>query len=495
MSHTVIITDSSACLPGELVREYGIVVVPHRLHLGGQTYEDGALSPGDFYALLEQARGHATTTSPPPGAFLEAFRGAAARGAAALCITFSARFSSTYDSALSGARLFQEERPDFPLEVLDSRNLAMAHGLAVLAAARAAAAGAGLEECRETARAVSERAQLLGVLSTLRYLARGGRVPRVAHWAASLLQVKPIIEAVGEEVRPVERVRTFRRALDRLVSLTQERVRDGGPLHLAVMHAAAPEVARELAERLETLLHPRELLVTEFTPVMGVHVGPGFVGVAFYTEPVAGGGPAPSRELAEDIARVEAALGPLPPPSSPPALVVLAGLPGSGKSTLARRLRERVPLAVLESDRLRKLLFPTPVYSAEESRWLFRVLHAVLERLLAQGVSALLDATNLREAHRRPLCEMARRYGARLVVVWVETPPHLARLRLEARRQGRGGEDWSDAGPEVYERMRQGVERPHGPHLVVDTSQDMGPALEEVVRAIRGEAIPPGPSV
>ncbi len=476
MGRVVIVTDSSACLPSGLVEELGIVVVPHRLHLGGQTYEDGVIAPSEFYRLLESGRVRATTTAPPPGAFLEAFRRAASQGEAVLCIVFSSRYSVTHQVAQEGARLFREERPQVPVEVMDSRNLALAHGFVVLAAARAAARGGGLKECMEEAQQVASQAGLVGMVDTLRYLALGGRVPWVVHWATALLQIKPILSARGDEVRPVERVRTRQRALERLVAAVRERIPYSQPFQLGVMHAAAPELAQQLAFRLKEL-EPWELLVVEFTPVMGVHVGPGFLGIAYA---VMGSG----EVLARDVARLEGALGPLPPSSPHPALIVLCGLPGTGKSTIARMLGDRVPLVVLESDRLRKRLFGRPTYSTQESRRLFRAIHALADRLLQAGIHVVIDATNLREVHRQPLYDVAQRRGARLVVVHVDAPPEVVRQRLHRRVLHRPPDDWSDAGPGVYERMQSQVEPIGRPHLRVDTSQDVSPVVDEIVRSL-----------
>ncbi|HXG42618.1 MAG TPA: DegV family protein [Dehalococcoidia bacterium] len=472
-----IVTDSSACLPPELVQRYGLTVVPHRLHLDGQTFEDGALSPAEFYSLLARTRGRATTSSPSPGAFLAAFRRACEGKEGVLCLTLSSRYSATFSAAENAARQLREERPQVAVEVVDSRCLAMAYGFVVLAAARAAENGASLAEAVRAAQAAAGRASLIGVVDTLRYLAMSGRVPWIAHWATSVLQIKPILTADGDEVRLAERVRTRRRALERLVAIFRQRLRPGLPLQVAVMHAAAAEDAQDLAQRLDEF-RPEELLLTEFTPVMGVHVGPGFVGIAYYQRDGEGTGGA------EDVARVLEALSPLPPPSEPPALVVLVGLPGSGKSTFARRLQERAPLAVLESDRFRKLLFGRPTYSPEESRRLFRALHAAIDSLLGRRISCLLDATNLREEHRRPLYEMAERHGARLVLVQMEAPAEVVRSRLERRRRAATPGDWSDAGPEVYERMREAMEPISRPHLRVDSTADTGQAVEEVLRAM-----------
>lgn len=194
-------------------------------------------------------------------------------------------------------------------------------------------------------------------------------------------------------------------------------------------------------------------------------------------------GPVPS-DLGRDVARVEVWLGPLPPPGPRPALVVASGLPGSGKSYFCRRLMERWPLVRLESDAVRQLLFASPTYSAEESGRLFAVLHAVLERLLRRGHAAILDATNLREAHRRRLYAIAEGVGARLILLRIMAPTPLVRQRLQARAQRADPQDRSQADLGVYQRLRRRVQAIRRPHLVVDTSQDLEPFVQEVVRLL-----------
>lgn len=186
-----------------------------------------------------------------------------------------------------------------------------------------------------------------------------------------------------------------------------------------------------------------------------------------------------------DVRRIEQALGPLPAAVAAPALVVLTGLPGAGKSHLARELSRRYPLAVLNSDALRAVLFPHPQHSDEENARLFPATHVVLDRLLARGVSAVLDATNLREAHRRPLYQLAERRGARLVVVQVTAPEEMAKERLRRRRRGETPGDISEAGLEVYDKMRADAEPVRRPHIVVDTSKDVGPALDKILAELQ----------
>lgn len=280
-----------------------------------------------------------------------------------------------------------------------------------------------------------------------------------------------------------------------MVSYVADRARPGAPLRIAVMHAAQPERAEELADRLQARLAPAELLVTEFTSAMAAHAGPGFIGIAWQTaapEPAAEPAPAPksrSRWLQRDAAVLEAAMPAQPPPVEHPSLVVLSGLPASGKSHLAREITRRQPFAVLESDSLRKALVKRPSYSQQESARLFAACHALLEDLLSRGVPCLFDATNLKEAYRRPLYDIAERTGARLLIVEVCAADDVISRRLEARLRSANPEDRSDATPDVYESMRREAEPIEREHIVVDASAEISPAVDEVLQHLSGARV------
>jgi predicted kinase len=190
------------------------------------------------------------------------------------------------------------------------------------------------------------------------------------------------------------------------------------------------------------------------------------------------------QQLLEDARKIEEYIQPLPPARTSPALVVLSGLPGSGKSYFCRRLASRYPLARLESDALRKALFGRPTYSAEESRRLFSACHLILSRLLARGIAAIFDATNLREVHRRQVYRIADKHKAKLILVHLQASPAVVHERLEARAKGPHSQDLSDAGPEVYERMQRDVEPIGLPHISVDTSADIEPAIAAILQQI-----------
>lgn len=478
MAKVAIVTDSSACLPEDLLRAHEIITVPLTFLFDGELHYDGHLTGRDFYALLGSSRRFPSTASPAPAAFLEAFRQAARTAQSAVCITLPSSFSGTYSAAASALELARQEMPDFPIRLVDSHSLAMCHGFAVLSAARAAQADADMDAVEDVVRQVAARAHLIGALDTLRYLAKSGRVPLIMHWATSLLRIKPILEAEGENVRAAGRVRTMPRAMDRLLWNVERRLNGERPLHAAVMHADAPADAERLAAAVRERFQPEELLVTEFTSVMGAHTGPGFVGLAFFS-----GEPMPAEAApVEDADRLEASLREIPPPTPAPALVMVSGLPGSGKSHFSRRLAARHPVAHLDSDALRRALFPHPTHLPDESTRLFAAVRVLMERLLSRGMSVILDATSLKKAHRRPVYEIAERAGARLVIVQTESPPEVARARLEARARGEDPLDASEATPEVYDRMSAEAEPIERPFTKVDTSGDIEPALEAVLR-------------
>jgi DegV family protein with EDD domain len=281
---TAIITDSTACMPPELAERYGIGIVPLHLIFGGRTFTDSMTADtGEFYDLLRTSSDRPTTAAPSPGMFLQAIERAARTADSILCITVSKQFSAMFDSARHAIELVKAESPGLDVRLVDSRNAAMAQGFVVLEAARAADAGAAMDAIIARVDEMAGRVTLLAMLDTLSYLARGGRVPRVAAWAAGMLQVKPIVRFTASDIRLLARTRTRARALERMSEVLAESA-DGRPVHLAVHHAHAPHDAAELLQQAERRVHIAESYITEFTQVMGAHTGPGLAGFAFWTD-------------------------------------------------------------------------------------------------------------------------------------------------------------------------------------------------------------------
>jgi predicted kinase len=184
--------------------------------------------------------------------------------------------------------------------------------------------------------------------------------------------------------------------------------------------------------------------------------------------------------FADDLEQLRSNLGPLPEPVVEPPFIVLSGLPGTGKSHLSSQLSRHLRAVAIEADSMRKLLHPRPTYAPEESYYLFTLIHRLIDELLGKNLPVILDATNLSERNREYLYNIAQRRRARLILVWVEAPPSLVQARLEARKSS--GHAISDADWNVYQKMRGTSERITRRHFVVDTSRDISPVLEKIVR-------------
>jgi predicted kinase len=164
-----------------------------------------------------------------------------------------------------------------------------------------------------------------------------------------------------------------------------------------------------------------------------------------------------------------------------PVIIMLSGLPGTGKSYLSHKLAELLGFTNVESDAVRKELFPKPSYSTKESATVFRSLHNLLKERLENGLSVIFDATNLEERYREIVYKIAGRSGAKLILVEVEAPPELVRKRLESRTQHREKNDHSDATWVVYRRMKKTAEKISRPHYTVNTERDITPIINKIV--------------
>jgi DegV family protein with EDD domain len=189
-----------------------------------------------------------------------------------------------FDAASVAKEMAGKALPGINVEVLDCTTAAAGQGLVALAAARAAATGQNLQEVKETAAHVMARVNLYAALDTLHYLVKGGRVPQAAALFNSILQIKPVFTLNHPDARTVALPHSIKSAMKRILKLMERNVVKGEPLHVAVMHADALNNAIIFRDRIAAQFNYSELFITEFTPVMGVHTGPGLLGVAFYSE-------------------------------------------------------------------------------------------------------------------------------------------------------------------------------------------------------------------
>ena len=189
-------------------------------------------------------------------------------------------------------------------------------------------------------------------------------------------------------------------------------------------------------------------------------------------------------QIASDVQRLTESLGQLPDPVAEPAFIAVSGLPGTGKSYFCSKLAERLSFVILESDALRKSLFPSPSYSSQESSRLFRACHLLIERLLKRGIPLILDATNLSERYRERLYNIADRLNAKLILVRVEAPSEVVYQRLKDRVEKNNSKSNSDADWEVFQKMKTTVQKISRNHFAVDTSRDITPVLSKIVREV-----------
>lgn len=189
--------------------------------------------------------------------------------------------------------------------------------------------------------------------------------------------------------------------------------------------------------------------------------------------------------LNEDVEKLRRSLNDLPQPQVEPPLVVISGLPGTGKSFFCHKLAERLSFLILASDTLRKILFPSPQYKEDENKRLFSACHVLIEELLKNGIPVIFDATNLLEHQREYLYRAAERAKAQLILVWVEAPAEVVRQRLLTRQESAVPRYDSEAGWEVYNKMKPRRQKISRNHFVVNTSQNTIAVIDKIVRATK----------
>lgn len=282
-----VVVDSSSCLTKDIIQDLNISVVPHQLISQYKTYRDGIdIDPSEFYVIQKDNDVTFTTSGPTPIDFFEKFKLAAKRDQSIVCITVGSQFSNaTLNAATIAARLANESYPRARIEVIDSKAAAGAEGLIALQAARAAKSGKSIDQVIAGIKDLIPRVHLLAILDTLYYLKKSGRVPKTKAWAASLLGIRPLADMTGGKARLLAKPRGKQRAIDLLFQTAFDRLGDR-PVHLNIMHANAPETANTMHTKAKAIFNWQEVIVSEFTPVMGAHTGPGLVGLAFHTKTI-----------------------------------------------------------------------------------------------------------------------------------------------------------------------------------------------------------------
>jgi DegV family protein with EDD domain len=279
MSKVAVVTDSTAYLPKDVVEKYNLTIIPQVLIWGEETYKDGVdIYPTEFYQRLKKADIIPTTSQATVADFKTIFERLTQEGHAVLAVLLSDKLSGTINSYIQAIEFF----PDAEIDYVNSESVAMALGFPVLEAARAAAKGASLAECKAVAEDAKTRAGVVFAVDTLEFLHKGGRIGGASRFLGTALQLKPILEVREGRVEAIERVRTKKKAHKRLVEIIVERAAGSKSVKLATLHANALEDAEALlADAVEQIDNVDETIFSEVSPVVGTHAGPGTVGLAY----------------------------------------------------------------------------------------------------------------------------------------------------------------------------------------------------------------------
>lgn len=286
MSKVLVMTDSVAGIPQNLAEEYQIKVVPAaNIIYNGTNYIDGVtLSTSEAYGLIKKDPDRFTTSALSPGYFLDEYRKLSTKMQDILHITLSSAMSANFKTAGLASEMLQKESPQTNLRLFDSKTVAGAQGLIVLAAARAAAQGMDLGKVASIAEQVRQKTKGIMMLDTLRYVYRTGRMSKLASRVASLLSIRPINRMTEEgTLEFVDKVRKREDGYRKLIELIKKEA-ETDSLHFMIMHAAAPGMAERFSELLKQQFNCLRVLISEYSPVMGYGAGPGALFVGFHPE-------------------------------------------------------------------------------------------------------------------------------------------------------------------------------------------------------------------
>jgi DegV family protein with EDD domain len=280
MSKVAIVTDSTAYLPIDLLKKYAINVLPMVIIWENETLLDGVdIQPDNFYKRLATARSMPTTSQVTVNAMQNSFKALLDQGFDVLGIFISSKFSGTIDSALQARKAIPQAAEK--IAIVDSLSTTMSMGWPVLTAARAARAGENLGACQKIAEHARDNSGVLFAVETLEFLRRGGRIGGAQALLGTALNIKPVLEMQEGKIEPLEKVRTKRKALNRILELTAERIGTRTPIRVATVHADAEAEALSLLDAAREKLNPIETLCCPLSPAIGTHAGPGTVALTY----------------------------------------------------------------------------------------------------------------------------------------------------------------------------------------------------------------------
>lgn len=278
MNKVVILTDSTAYIPQEYVDTLPIKVIPLSVIWDGKTYRDGIdIKPEEFYARLAKSNTLPTTSQTSVSAYQGEFRKLLDEGYQVLTLPISSGISGSVFSAFQAKESFKND----PVEVIDTKLVSMALAFQVLTAARAAKEGASLQECKELAIKAYDHIGVYFTVETLKYLHMGGRIGGAKHLFGTALRIKPILAIRDGKIDAVKSVISFSKAVEAMVDLVKRDIDGKTPVRISVFHTDVPDLAQSLLDRLTKELNPVDSILSYVSPVIGSHVGPGTISIAY----------------------------------------------------------------------------------------------------------------------------------------------------------------------------------------------------------------------
>jgi len=275
-----VVTDSTAYLPKEFLKQYNISVTPLSVVWGEQDYLDGVdILPEEFYNRLATSKVMPTTSQVTPAAMHGMFQALLEQGYDVLGIFLSSKISGTIQSALQAREMLPNAADN--VVIFDSLSTTMAMGWPVLTAARAAQAGESLAECQKVAENARQNSGVLFIVETLEFLRRGGRIGGAQAFLGTALNIKPVLEMRDGQIAALEKIRTKQKAIRYAVEVVTERIKGKGPIRLAATHANCEEDAALLLEAACMQLDPVETFCCPLSPVIGTHTGPGTIALNY----------------------------------------------------------------------------------------------------------------------------------------------------------------------------------------------------------------------
>ncbi|OPJ62233.1 DegV family protein [Clostridium oryzae] len=277
-----ILTDSTSYINGALKKELDITVVSLSVKFPDESFKETEIKNEDFYDLMEE-KGIPISSQPPVGEIYDAMDKIVSAGNKLLCIFISSEMSGTYSTAHLAKNMILDKNPQAEINILDSRSNCMQLGFAAVIAARAAKIGKSLQEVTEEAKLNVKRSRFLFIPHNLKYLQKGGRIGRASALIGNFLKIIPVLTVEDGVTSILTKVRTKKSAVDTMVQRMESDISDYGLGEVVVHHINCIDEAKDLAERIQNS-YGIPVTIVDIGPVIGVHVGPGAIGIAYYTK-------------------------------------------------------------------------------------------------------------------------------------------------------------------------------------------------------------------